>query len=98
MLVVQVALVGVLGALGAKSASGDTGAPVSTVPPIASGPAGVGKKLTTDGGSWSTSATLTYQWVRCDAFFANCTDIPAATRGDLHRRPPPTPVTFWRPG
>ena len=79
MLVVQVALVGVLAALGAKSASGDAGAPVSTVPPIASGAAGVGKKLMTDRGSWSTSATLTYQWVRCDAFFANCTDIPAAT-------------------
>lgn len=30
-------------------------------------------------GSWSTSATLTYQWLRCDAYFANCTNIPGAT-------------------
>jgi hypothetical protein len=39
----------------------------------------VGKLLRTDGGSWSTSATVTYQWVRCDAYFEVCTDIPGAT-------------------
>lgn len=81
LLVVQGALVGifVVLALGATTASGDTGAPVSTVPPIANGSAGVGKQLRTESGTWSTSATFTYQWVRCDAHFANCADIPGAT-------------------
>jgi hypothetical protein len=79
LLVVPVALVGVLAALGAKAAKGDTGPPVSTLPPVASGPAGVGRQLRTESGSWSTSATVTYQWLRCDAHFAGCTNIPGAT-------------------
>lgn len=81
LLVVPVALAGVLAvlALGATAASGDTGPPVSLLPPDATGAAGVGKQLTTDSGSWSTSATFTYQWVRCDAYFSGCTDIPGAT-------------------
>lgn len=81
MLVSQVALIGVLAALalGATAASGDTGPPVSTVLPIADGAAGVGKQLGADGGTWSGPATLAYQWVRCDAYFANCADIPGAT-------------------
>jgi hypothetical protein len=81
LLVVQVALVGALAALafGATPASGDTGPPVSTSPPIANGPPGVGRQLTTDDGSWSTSATVTYQWLRCDSHFGGCTDIPEAT-------------------
>lgn len=81
LLVVPVALVGslVVLALGTASASGDTGTPVATVLPIASGKPGVGKQLRTDRGIWSTSATFTYQWVRCDVHFAACTDIPHAT-------------------
>lgn len=67
-------------ALGAATASGETGPPLSTVPPIATGPPGVGKQLSADSGSWSTSATLTYQWLRCDAYYAGCADIPGATR------------------
>jgi hypothetical protein len=39
----------------------------------------VGKQLRATGGSWSTSATITYQWLRCDAYFAGCTAIPAAS-------------------
>jgi hypothetical protein len=39
----------------------------------------VGKQLTTESGSWSTSVTVTYQWLRCDAYFAGCTNIPGAT-------------------
>ncbi|HKN63504.1 MAG TPA: hypothetical protein VJV76_04145 [Gaiellaceae bacterium] len=79
--VVPVALLGVLTALvlGAAPASGATGAPFSTVPPVATGSAGVGEQLRTDGGSWSTDATLTYRWLRCDAHFANCTGIAGAT-------------------
>lgn len=81
LLVVPVALVGLLAAfaLGATTASGDTGPPVSTVPPIANGSPGVGKQLRTESGSWSSTATFTYQWLRCDAYFANCTNIPSAT-------------------
>jgi len=80
-LVGQVALVGILAALalGATTASGAIGPPVSTVPPIAHGSAGVGKPLTTDSGSWSTDARFTYEWLRCDARFASCTSIPGAT-------------------
>lgn len=81
LFVVHVALVGVVAvlALGATTASGDTGPPVPTVLPIATGPAGVGKQLSTTSGSWSTSATFVYQWVRCDAFFSSCTNISGAT-------------------
>ena len=81
LLAVQVAVAGVLAALalGTTTASGDTGTPVSTVPPIATGSPGVGNQLSTDSGDWSTSATFTYQWLSCDAHFANCTDIPGAT-------------------
>jgi predicted actin-binding protein len=80
-LVVQVGLVVVPAvlALGATTASGDNGAPVSTVPPIAHGSPGVGKQLMTDSGSWSRDATVTYQWLRCNAYFADCTSIPGAT-------------------
>jgi hypothetical protein len=38
----------------------------------------MGKQLRTTSGSWSTSATITYQWLRCDAYFAGCTNIPGA--------------------
>lgn len=77
----QLGLVGVMAALalGATAARGDSGAPVSTVPPIAQGSAGVGEQLTTDSGSWSSDATFTYQWLRCDTQFEACTEIPAAT-------------------
>jgi hypothetical protein len=76
------ALVGVLAALalGVATASGDdTGPPVSTVGPIVQGSPGVGKTMKVTNGSWSTSATFTYQWVRCDAHDAGCANIPDAT-------------------
>jgi hypothetical protein len=76
--VVPVALVTVV--LGATTASGATGVPVSTVPPIANGSPGVGKQLRTDTGMWNTSATFTYQWLRCDRRDDDCTNIAGATR------------------
>jgi hypothetical protein len=78
---VPVALVSVLAALvlEAATASADTGAPFSTVPPIANGSPGVGRQLRTDSGTWSTRATFTYQWVRCDPHFEECTSIAGAT-------------------
>lgn len=76
----HIGLLGVLAAVafGAGPASGDAGTPASTVPPIAQGSPGVGNELVTDSGSWSTDATFTYQWLRCDAHGEDCTDIPAA--------------------
>ena len=76
------ALVGVLVALalGAAAASGDTtGPPVSTAGPILKGSPGVGKKMQVTNGSWSTSATFSYQWVRCAATYQACSMIPGAT-------------------
>ena len=76
------ALVGVLAllALRATSASGDTpGPPVMTAAPVVSGPPALGKTLTTDSGTWSTSAAFTYQWLRCGATYDGCTNIPGAT-------------------
>jgi hypothetical protein len=79
--VVRVAVVGALAALalGATTASGESGEPVSTVLPIASGSPGVGKQLRVDSGSWSTSVTYSYQWLRCADRVAECTEIPGAT-------------------
>jgi hypothetical protein len=62
-------------------------APVSTTPPVLSGPAPAtqGHTLTADPGTWSVPgpATYTYQWQRCDASGANCVDIPGAN-GDTY--------------
>jgi hypothetical protein len=82
LLVARAGLVGVLTtlALGTTTASGDTtGPPVSTYPPTVTGAPGVGKPLSTTNGSWSTSATFTYQWLRCNALYTHCADIPDAT-------------------
>jgi len=81
LLVVHAALVGGLAALavGAAPANGDAGPPVSTSSPSATGAPGLGKQLGTTSGGWSTSVTVTYQWLRCDAHFAGCTKIPGAT-------------------
>jgi hypothetical protein len=73
------ALLGVVAvlALGAASASGDTtGPPVSTVEPIVTGSPGVGKTLTTTNGTWSTSATFTYEWLRCVKGYKGCVNLP----------------------
>jgi hypothetical protein len=73
------ALAGVLAALalGAASASGDTtGPPVSTYPPTTTGSPGVGKTIKTTNGSWSTSATFTYQWLRCVKGYRGCVPLP----------------------
>ena len=59
---------------GATAARGDaTGPPVSTDLPTVSGLPAVGKTLRTTSGSWSTSATFTYQWLRCGKGFRGCT-------------------------
>jgi hypothetical protein len=76
------ALLGLLGVLtlGAAAASGaTTGPPVLTAGPVVRGSPGVGKTVRTDNGSWSTSATFAYQWLRCSANYAGCRNIQSAT-------------------
>jgi hypothetical protein len=64
-----------LALLGATTASSDTtGPPVSTDRPTVTGSPGVGKTLRTTNGSWSTSASFTYQWLRCVKGYRACAD------------------------
>src|SRR5436190_1335718 len=39
---------------------------------------GVGKTITTTNGSWSTSASFTYQWLRCVKGYRGCASLPGA--------------------
>ena len=54
---------------------------VNTGLPSVSGTPGAGSTLTADPGTWQGTPTITYtyQWRRCDASGANCTDIAGAT-------------------
>lgn len=73
------ALVGALAALalGVTAASGDTtGPPVLTAVPMIHGSPGVGKRLTITNGTWSTSATFSYQWLRCVNGYKGCATLP----------------------
>jgi hypothetical protein len=55
-------------------------APVNTALPTASGTAVQGQTLAAQPGAWSNNpASYVYQWRRCDATGASCTDIAAAT-------------------
>jgi hypothetical protein len=53
--------------------------PTATRAPHISGRARVGKRLTGSRGSWTYSASLGYQWLRCNAHGASCTNIRHAT-------------------
>ena len=52
--------------------------PSATAAPVVSGVAAVGKQLSTTNGTWNTTASFTYAWLRCDAAGANCAVIPGA--------------------
>jgi hypothetical protein len=53
--------------------------PTATAHPVLSGSAGVGKKLSTSTGSWNSTVTVAYQWLRCAADGSGCAPIPGAT-------------------
>jgi hypothetical protein len=56
--------------------------PASTSPPVVSGSAQVGQKLTLSQGSWSgsTPMSFSYGWQRCDSNGNNCAAISTATQ------------------
>jgi hypothetical protein len=55
-------------------------APKSTAPPTISGTARVGQQLTASEGSWSGNPTAyAFQWQRCDADAALCSNVVGAT-------------------
>lgn len=52
----------------------------ATAQPVMSGTAGVGKKLTVKGGTWTAKpASLAYSWLRCNANGRICVQIAGAT-------------------
>ena len=57
-----------------------TNAPRKTDAPTISGTAKVGEELTANDGSWTANPTaFAYQWQRCDADVASCTNVTGAT-------------------
>jgi hypothetical protein len=72
-----VTILAVAGLSQAKSSA----APVNTAEPIISGTAKEGNTLTGSSGTWTSSSTITYsyQWLRCDAQGAGCSNIGGAT-------------------
>jgi hypothetical protein len=55
-------------------------APKNTAPPTISGTPKVGQTMTADPGSWSGNPTsFAYQWQRCDADVAACSNLVGAT-------------------
>ena len=64
----------------AVAAATPSAAPKNTAPPTISGTPKVGQTMTADPGSWSGNPTsFTYQWQRCDADVAICSNLVGAT-------------------
>lgn len=53
--------------------------PAATAPPTIAGTPQQGQTLTASPGTWENGPTFGYQWQRCDAAGAACTDVPGAT-------------------
>jgi len=64
----------------AVAAATSSAAPKNTAPPTISGTPKVGQTLAVDPGSWSGNPTsFAYQWQRCDADVAACSNLVGAT-------------------
>ena len=62
------------------AAATSSAAPKNTAPPTISGTPKVGQTMTADPGSWSGNPTsFAYQWQRCDADVAACSNLVGAT-------------------
>jgi hypothetical protein len=60
--------------------AGSTAGPKNTAPPTISGTAKVGQTLTAAEGSWSGNPdSFVFQWQRCDADVASCSNVTGAT-------------------
>jgi hypothetical protein len=73
-----------VGSAAAKSAATEpvvTGGPSNTAPPTITGSARPGQTLVGDPGTWASDEppTFGYQWRRCDATGAACSDVPSST-------------------
>jgi hypothetical protein len=61
-------------------AGSTSGAPKNTAPPTITGTAKVGQVLTAAEGSWSANPdSFSFQWQRCDADVASCSNVTGAT-------------------
>jgi len=80
---VQVTATNADGSTSAKSDAtdvvGSKNGPSNTVKPTVTGTAAVGESLSVSNGSWSTAATFTRQWQRCNSDGASCLNIDGAT-------------------
>jgi hypothetical protein len=64
----------------AVAAATVSAAPKNTAPPTISGTPKVGQQLSADPGTWSGNPTsFAYQWQRCDADVAACSNVVGAT-------------------
>jgi Phosphate-induced protein 1 conserved region len=55
--------------------------PAATTAPALSGPAAVGRTLSTSPGAWNTAvSSFAYQWLSCAADGSSCAPIPGATK------------------
>lgn len=75
----------------ARNAAGTSGAvpsattsvvlpvPAATGAPVVSGVAAVGKQLSTTPGTWNTTVSYAYAWLRCGASGTGCAAVPGAT-------------------
>jgi hypothetical protein len=53
--------------------------PAATAPPVISGTAAAGKALSVSSGTWNTSASFSFQWLRCAANGTACVVVGGAT-------------------